>query len=410
MRTESMDDASSIDVEVRDRPPTVTRVAAVLWVAGWLATEASAVLHVIRYGWSIGAILLIAVWTGVGVFALVAIVWVAVGMPEHVTVSGRALQLHRGIGPFGRTRRFDGGAIRALRVFGAQPAIVANYAAVRAFWDRGAGRIAFDVDGRTFAFAPSLDDGTIDEVCSIILEYLPGAAVQPSEAEPDTPGSRRRRLGWAAHLTSWFIAGGLLFPARTVITDLPICTAGALGGEYQPIDRSQLDADGRLVLAPLGDFSTETAQRIAQHFRSKYGLDIVVGPSIPLPEESFDVNRGQADSEMLLSILERSYPPTTTRTIVIGLTNADIFTPHLNWAFSYRRPPRFAVVSPARMDRGCLGIRPADDGTQMARLRKMVGKNIGSLFYGLPLSTHPRSMMNASIGGPQELDTMREEF
>jgi hypothetical protein len=46
----------------------------------------------------------------------------------------------------------------------------------------------------------------------------------------------------------------------------------------------------------------------------------------------------------------------------------------------------------------------------LARLRKMVGKNIGVLFFRLPLSDHPRSMMYGSIGGPQELDTMLEEL
>ena len=79
------------------------------------------------------------------------------------------------------------------------------------------------------------------------------------------------------------------------------------------------------------------------------------------------------------------------------------------YAFSNRLPPRFAVVSPVHMDRGCLGFRAAD-ATMLIRLRKMVGKNIGVLFFRLPLSDHPRSMMYRSIGGPQELDTMLEEF
>lgn len=52
----------------------------------------------------------------------------------------------------------------------------------------------------------------------------------------------------------------------------------------------------------------------------------------------------------------------------------------------------------------------AADATVLARLRKMVGKNIGVLFFRLPLSDDPRSMMYGSIGGPQELDTMLEEF
>jgi hypothetical protein len=32
------------------------------------------------------------------------------------------------------------------------------------------------------------------------------------------------------------------------------------------------------------------------------------------------------------------------------------------------------------------------------------------LYYGLPLSQDPRSLVYASVGGPQELDVMSESF
>ena len=46
----------------------------------------------------------------------------------------------------------------------------------------------------------------------------------------------------------------------------------------------------------------------------------------------------------------------------------------------------------------------------MARLRKMVGKNIGILYFGLEMSEDPASMLYAHIGGPQELDAMSDRF
>ena len=46
----------------------------------------------------------------------------------------------------------------------------------------------------------------------------------------------------------------------------------------------------------------------------------------------------------------------------------------------------------------------------MARLRKMVGKNIGIMYFGLEMSADPASMLYANIGGPQELDAMSEQF
>jgi hypothetical protein len=43
-------------------------------------------------------------------------------------------------------------------------------------------------------------------------------------------------------------------------------------------------------------------------------------------------------------------------------------------------------------------------------VRKLVGKNIGVMYYRLPLSRDPRSLLYARVGGPQELDGMSEVF
>ena len=69
-----------------------------------------------------------------------------------------------------------------------------------------------------------------------------------------------------------------------------------------------------------------------------------------------------------------------------------------------------AVVSPARMDRGCMGLFQADDDRIMARLRKTVRKNLGLLYFGLRMSADPASMVYGNIGGPQELDAMSEVY
>ena len=45
-----------------------------------------------------------------------------------------------------------------------------------------------------------------------------------------------------------------------------------------------------------------------------------------------------------------------------------------------------------------------------ARIRKMVTKNIGVLYYHLPQSIHPKSAMYGAIGGIEELDFMGEDF
>jgi predicted Zn-dependent protease len=398
--------------ELRGRPLVTTRIAAIVWAIGWATMELSGFSQAIQAGSNIVGMVLLALWTLVGSVALIALAWAAVGKPEILTIEGNSLHLRRGLGLFGRTHQFDASAIRALRVCAPMSAIRSDYIAIRAFWDRGAGRVAFDVDGRTYAFGPSLDDAVVYQVFSAIASRVPAAAAQPTDVEPVMHSPARLQPGWPAHLTSWILFGALVIPARALLIDLPICTGGALGGPYDPIDRTELHANGRVILVPVGDFDADVAHGIADHFRAKYGLDIVVGSRLSVPPAALDTRRQQLDSDVLLSSLASVYPQSPERTIVIGLTREDMFIRDLAWryAFSNRRPPRFAVVSPARMDHGCMGIRRASEATQLARLRKMIGKNIGVLFYGLPLSSHPRSMMYASIGGPQELDTMLEEF
>jgi predicted Zn-dependent protease len=410
-RMDVLHEASAETLELRGRKFALTRMVAAVWTAGWLATVGSIVSEAIRYGWSVADVTFIVIWTLVGFTALIAIAWAAAGQPEHVLLTGQELRVRRGLGPFGRTFRFKGAEIRALRLLPPTPPLVAHYRAIRAFWDRGAGRLAFDVAGRTYALAPCIDDATARSVLARIAAHLPAAVVQLSDAEPETPHSRRLRPGWITHVTSWVMMAAVLAPLRVAIVDMPICTRGALGGPYYPIDVSRLERSGRIILAPFGDFPVSVADDVAAHFAGKYGLDIVVASPRVLPHEAWDASRGQVDSEVLLRTLADSYPSTAIRTIVIGLTNVDMFNSGMEWryAFSNRLEPRFAVVSPVRMDRGCMGFRAADS-TTLARLRKMVGKNIGVLFFRLPLSDHPRSMMYRAIGGPQELDTMLEEF
>ena len=99
MPTRIVDAAGVLRIEARSKALIFTRVVAILWAAGWLALEASVFLDWIRSGWSPVAIVMV-VWTITGPFAFLAIVWAAVGKPEIVTVSGRTLEVWRGIGPY----------------------------------------------------------------------------------------------------------------------------------------------------------------------------------------------------------------------------------------------------------------------------------------------------------------------
>jgi predicted Zn-dependent protease len=82
-----------------------------------------------------------------------------------------------------------------------------------------------------------------------------------------------------------------------------------------------------------------------------------------------------------------------------------------SWAFgfTYRVENRFAVVSSARMNPIILG-RPADPVLLQTRLRKMITKNLGILYFHLPQSNDPSSVLYRSILGIDDLDRVGESF
>ena len=200
-------------------------------------------------------------------------------------------------------------------------------------------------------------------------------------------------------------------PARIAITDRPICFYDESIAPRHPVDVSGMHPGGRVVLVPIDDFPADRAAAIAERFRTTLGIPIDVAPAMAWPADAYVESRGQMNSAAMLTRLESKYAMAGAPVVAIGLTTRDMFNPEVSWryVFSYRGN-RVAVVSPARMDRGCMGIVQASDDRIMARLRKMVGKNIGILYFGLHVSTDPASMLYSQIGGPQELDAMSERF
>lgn len=206
---------------------------------------------------------------------------------------------------------------------------------------------------------------------------------------------------------------GLSLLAVFVLYDFTVCTGITFDEPYTPIDVRTLRGDGGIRFVPLGAFPTSTLDTLAQHYQEKYGLRVDVAPPLRLPSAAFDTHRGQIVSDAVIGALAATYPqPADGRRTVIGFTVEDMYIPAANWryAISYRKAERYAVVSTARLDRGCLGLVRASEERRMSRLRKMVTKNIGVLYYGLPLSNDPRSVLFGNIGGPQEFDRMCEEF
>ena len=188
---------------------------------------------------------------------------------------------------------------------------------------------------------------------------------------------------------------------RSARDDVAVAPASPIGVPSPPIARD-------IYLAPIGDFPREDADALVAHYRERFDLTIEVLPSIPVPDEAMDAERGQLIAERLIdAIVATEVVAEDPDAVVIGLTSMDMYIAAQDWNYAYglRSGGTHAVVSKARMDAGF-----ADEERQRQRLRKMVTKNIGILYYGLGVSDDPRSVLYRDILGPGDLDYASEDF
>jgi hypothetical protein len=176
-----------------------------------------------------------------------------------------------------------------------------------------------------------------------------------------------------------------------------------------PIGIPSPPVEASVYLAPIGAYSPAEADLLVAHYREKFGLAITILPPIRVPAEAFDRAREQVIGEGLIDAISRTAPAASDPSaVVIGLTNADMYIAARTWRYAYsvRAQDRFAVVSTARMGDGLF----VDEARRIRRIQKMVTKNLGVLYYRLPQSDDPGSVLYRNILGPQDLDGASEDF
>ncbi len=167
----------------------------------------------------------------------------------------------------------------------------------------------------------------------------------------------------------------------------------------------------RLSLAAIGDFPPDLVAELGAFYEKKLGIDVEILKSSPLDHAALDSARNQLVAEDLIAALIRSYPKPTAEQgkVIIGLVTDDLYIrnrPDWDWAFGLRGDRRYAIVSTARMGPLAEPIAPI----VMSRLRKMVMRDIGVLYYGLPLNRDPFSVLYVDLLGLDDLDRMGEDL
>lgn len=186
-----------------------------------------------------------------------------------------------------------------------------------------------------------------------------------------------------------------------------------------PVDKSSLKGSGKLYLVPLGGFSPSIAEELAAYYKTRYGIPAEVLPNVHLGPSTMNAERDQLIAEEAVAVMKRDNSDVSNNpdAILIGLTSEDMYIAKYNWqfSFSWREQGKYAVVSTGRMNLPCRpGLlqrkQPVTDDLIRVRLRKMVTKNVGILYFRLRQSDDPRSVLFRNVGGIEELDYMGEEF
>lgn len=179
---------------------------------------------------------------------------------------------------------------------------------------------------------------------------------------------------------------------------------------YIPLGKQDLKGYGTIYFVPINEFPDSEIEKLRAYYLREYNLEIQTLPRLSLNSSALDFDREQIIAEAVIASMKKEYYRLTqnSKAILIGLTAEDMYIGKYDWrfSFSYRESGKYAVVSNARMNLESF----TDASVPDARLRKMVTKNIGLLYYRLPPSEAPQSVLYKNVGGIDELDQMGEEF
>ena len=197
-------------------------------------------------------------------------------------------------------------------------------------------------------------------------------------------------------------------PPPTVIT-WPSSTIAPSWVGRSPMPVPDPPVARNVYFAPIGDFPSEKVEALVAHYQAKYDLTIEIAAPIPVPPTALDPQRDQLGADRLLDAIKASdIAVADPEAVIIGLTDQDMYIEDLDWQYAYAFRSNnglHAVISTARFNAGW-----ADEAKQMQRLRKMISKNLGFLYYGLGSSQDPGSVMYGQIMGPDDLDAVSEDY
>ena len=203
----------------------------------------------------------------------------------------------------------------------------------------------------------------------------------------------------------------LIAKLKQVTLDSPTLGTGDIA---VPSASPRPNGAGQLYFVPIGELPQTNIEGLANHFRRKYEITIKVLPTLPLTDNARLPNfpNSRPVAERLIEVMKRENPriASNPKAIMIGITeDMNVSQSKRRFDFSYQSDRRFAVVAIESMN-PAIFCEPANQDLLESRLRKVIAKNIGDLYYRLPQSMNPRSVLYNSLSCVHELDRMSEDF
>ncbi len=170
----------------------------------------------------------------------------------------------------------------------------------------------------------------------------------------------------------------------------------------------------KIYFVPMGDFPAEQLDPLVEFYRQRFGVEVSVLKNVPIDDSTRDVSRQQIVAEKLISSLRKSAVgyANDRKAILIGFTSEDLYPASQNWQFCFGwrdATAHTAVVSTARLNLRRDSAPFAAD-ISVSRLRKVVTKDVGMLYFGLPQNGNPKSVMYEFVVGIDDLDQVGDDF
>lgn len=180
-------------------------------------------------------------------------------------------------------------------------------------------------------------------------------------------------------------------------------TRQTAGGEKRPNPKAAL------YLLPLGPEAAEDTIALASYLHDALGLVAEPLPAVEPDKRSWNQERHQWNAGGLLSQVETNRKlGVRPNAVVIGVTDLDMYPPGVNWnfVFGWRDSSSFAVISSARFYLPTEENPNPTEEVRQSRLRKALLRQVGILYYGMPLKNDPHSVLHTNILGIDELDAI----